>query len=69
MIGGLSFLPRAEHVYALAPYEEITKERYEQMVAKFPAVDFSQILLYEQDDDTQGAKELACVGGTCEIHV
>lgn len=69
MIGGLSFLPRADHVYTLAPYEEITKERYEQMVAKFPSVDFSQILLYEQDDDTQGAKELACVGGTCEIHV
>jgi ribonucleoside-triphosphate reductase (thioredoxin) len=68
LIGGLSFLPRADHVYALAPYEEITEERYEEMVANFPPVDFSQILLYEKDDETQGAKELACVGGTCEIH-
>jgi ribonucleoside-diphosphate reductase alpha chain len=68
LIGGLSFLPRADHVYALAPYEEITKERYEEMAKDFPAVDFSQILLYERDDETQGAKELACVGGTCEIH-
>ncbi len=67
MIGGLSFLPREDHVYALAPYEEITKERYEKMVAEFPPIDFSQVLLYEIDDETQGAKELACVGGLCEI--
>ncbi len=67
MLGGLSFLPREDHVYAMAPYEEISKERYEQMVKESPEVDFSQILLYEHDDETQGAKELACVGGTCEV--
>lgn len=69
IIGGLSFLPREEHVYALAPYEDIEKERYEKMVAETPAIDFSQILLYEKEDTTQGAKELACVGGTCEIQI
>ena len=67
MIGGLSFLPREEHVYTLAPYEEISKERYEKMVAAYPAVDFSQILIYEKEDETKGAKELACVSGVCEI--
>ncbi len=67
MIGGLSFLPREEHVYELAPYEEITKEQYEALMAQFPETDFSQILLYEKEDETQGAKELACVGGVCEI--
>ncbi|MBI2628387.1 MAG: ribonucleoside-triphosphate reductase [Candidatus Niyogibacteria bacterium] len=67
MIGGLSFLPREEHVYKLAPYEEITKEQYEELAAKFPKMDFSQIVLYEQDDATEGAKELACVAGVCEI--
>lgn len=67
ILGGLSFLPREDHVYALAPYEEISKERYEQMVKEFPSVDFSQILLYEKEDETEGAKELACVGNTCEI--
>ncbi|MEK7133362.1 MAG: ATP cone domain-containing protein, partial [Patescibacteria group bacterium] len=61
MIGGLAFLPREEHVYKLAPYEEITKEQYEELSAKFPKVDFSQIVLYEMDDATEGAKELACV--------
>ncbi len=67
MIGGLSFLPRFEHVYTLAPYEEITKERYEKMAAEYPDIDFSQIIIYEKTDETQGAKEAACVGGVCEI--
>ncbi len=67
MLGGLSFLPRDDHAYLLAPYEEITKERYEEMVQKFPTVDFSQIIFYEKDDNTEGSKEAACVAGVCEI--
>ncbi|MEK7507562.1 MAG: ATP cone domain-containing protein [Patescibacteria group bacterium] len=67
MIGGLSFLPREDHSYLLAPYEEITKERYEELAAKLPPIDFSQILLYEESDSTDVKKELACVGGVCEI--
>lgn len=67
MIGGLSFLPREDHAYLLAPYEEITKERYEEMAAKMPQIDFSQIVLYEATDQTDVKKELACVGGVCEI--
>lgn len=67
MIGGLSFLPRENHAYLLAPYEEITKERYEEMAAMLPEIDFSQILLYEKEDSTDVKKELACVGGVCEI--
>lgn len=67
IIGGLSFLPRSNHVYKLAPYEEISKERYEELVKEFPRLDFSKIVLYEHEDETQGSKELACAGGTCEI--
>jgi len=67
MLGGLSFLPREDHAYLLAPYEEISRERYEEMVAKIPKIDFSQILLYEHEDTTDVKKELACVGGVCEI--
>ena len=57
MIGGLSFLPREDHAYLLAPYEEITKERYEELVAKMPPIDFSEILLYE--------KERCCAAPCC----
>lgn len=67
MIGGLSFLPRDNHVYALAPYEEISEEKYNELAESFPDLDFAQLVLYEHDDETQGAKELACAGGTCEI--
>ncbi len=67
LIGGLSFLPRSEHVYTLAPFEAIDEKTYEEKMKNFPLLDFSQILLYEKDDETEGAKELACAGGTCEI--
>jgi ribonucleoside-diphosphate reductase alpha chain len=67
IIGGVSFLPREDHAYLLAPYEEITKERYEELLAKMPEIDFSQVLLYEKSDTTDVKKELACVGGVCEI--
>jgi len=67
ILGGLSFLPRNDHVYQLAPYEEITKEEYEKLVEKFPDVDFAQIISYEKEDSTQGSKELACVSGVCEV--
>lgn len=67
LIGGLSFLPRSNHVYQLAPYEEITKEKYEEMKKKLEHLDFSKIVTYESIDETELKKELACVGGTCEI--
>lgn len=66
IIGGLSFLPRDNHVYKLAPYEEITKEEYEKRLNALGHIDFSRLLLYEKSDQTIGAKELACVGGVCE---
>ena len=69
IVGGLSFLPRSNHVYRLAPYEAITEEHYLSLVNKFPDIDFSKLVLYEYDDNTQGAKELACVSGTCEIDI
>ncbi len=67
MVGGLSFLPKDEHVYQLAPYEEITKEKYDEIVKKFPTIDFSNVVAYEYDDETEGSKELACVSGACEL--
>src|SRR3989338_6782690 len=57
IIGGLSFLPRADHVYKLAPYEEIDEARYLKILARFEHLDYSKIMTYEQYDDTQGAKK------------
>jgi ribonucleoside-diphosphate reductase alpha chain len=67
VIGGLSFLPRSEHVYQLAPYEQITKEEYEKRRKAIGHIDFSKLSQYEATDNTTGAKEFACVSGVCEI--
>lgn len=66
-VGGLSFLPRSDHVYQLAPYEEINKATYEEMIRRVDHIDFSKILAYEQKDETNLKQELACAGGVCEI--
>src|SRR3989344_2505963 len=67
IIGGLSFLPRENHVYRLAPYEAIDRKTYEALASKFPQIDYSKLIIYERTDETEQAKELACAGGTCEI--
>jgi ribonucleoside-triphosphate reductase len=67
-ITGLSFLPRSDHTYVQAPYEAISREQYETLVAAFPdAVDWSRLAEYESEDRTQGARTLACSGDVCEI--
>jgi len=67
IVGGLSFLPRSNHVYQLAPYEEITREKYEELMKKFPEIDYSKIITYEKVDETEVKRELACVSGVCDI--
>lgn len=67
MVGGLSFLPRDNHVYQLAPYETINEKQYLEMIKRFAHVDYSKILTYEKRDETDLKKELACVSGVCEI--
>lgn len=67
LVGGLSFLPKSNHVYQLAPYEAITKEKYEEMLKQIDHLDFSKIVTYEKDDETEVKRELACVSGVCEV--
>ena len=67
IIGGLSFLPRSNHVYQLAPYEEIDEQKYKELSKRFTDIDFSKIVTYEGEDNTEGAKEYACVAGGCPI--
>ena len=67
IIGGLSFLPRFEHIYRLAPYETIDKKKYDELSASFPSIDYAKLVTYEHVDETEQKKELACAGGVCEI--
>jgi hypothetical protein len=68
IIGGLSFLPRNDHIYQLAPYEEINEAKYNELVKKIGNIDFSKIITYEKKDDSDMKKELACAGGMCEVN-
>lgn len=67
IIGGLSFLPLTDHIYALAPYEEISEEEYNMRKENFPKINYSQLSFYEQEDHTAGSKEYACTGNVCEL--
>ena len=66
-IGGLSFLPYFGGVYPLAPYEAISQEEYDKRVSEFPAIDWSNIMQYEQEDMTELTHQYACTGDKCSI--
>ena len=67
-ISGISFLPFSEHTYKQAPYQDCTKEEYDEMVTKMPKkVNWSNLSDYEQKDFTVASQELACSAGQCEV--
>ena len=67
-IGGVSFLPAAEHSYKQAPYQEINEEQYLEAVANMPKnIPWSSLPLYELVDSTTGSQELACTAGACDV--
>lgn len=67
IVGGLSFLPRDNHVYQLAPYEAIDEKKYHELAKRFEHIQYSKIITYEKTDELDVKKELACVAGVCEI--
>lgn len=67
-ISGVSFLPKDNHIYKQAPFQEITKAEYNEYMKSFPKeIDWAKLSDYEQEDNTTGSQELACTGGSCEI--
>jgi len=65
-ISGISFLPHDGGTYRQAPYEECSKEEYEEMLAKMPK-EINWASLIEEEDNVKGVQELACSSGSCEI--
>jgi len=62
---GLSVLPFDGGTYIQAPFEDCTKEKYEELMKSLVNVDLSQII--EMDDNTTLTDQAACAGGACEI--
>jgi ribonucleoside-triphosphate reductase len=62
---GLSVLPRNDHTYVQAPFEECTKEKYDELFAKLTEIDLTKVV--EDDDNTSLTDQAACAGGVCEL--
>ena len=62
---GLSVLPYDGGTYIQAPFENCTKEEFEERVSHLHNLDLSQVI--EFDDNTNLSGELACAGGACEL--
>lgn len=68
-ISGISFLPYSDHTYKQAPYQDATKEEYEELKSKMPKdIRWSDLVFYETEDGTKGSQELACSSDLgCEV--
>ena len=64
-VSGISFLPYSDHSYVQAPYEEIDEKTYKELLKTMPKTINWDINEYE--DMTEGAQNLACVAGACEV--
>ena len=62
---GLSVLPYDGGTYTQAPFEDIDKAKYDELMKTLNDVDLTKIV--ETEDETDLAGELACAGGACEI--
>jgi ribonucleoside-diphosphate reductase alpha chain len=62
---GLSVLPYDGGTYIQAPFEDCTKEKYEELMKTLTEVDLSKVIEIEDNTDLSG--EVACAGGACEV--
>lgn len=62
---GLSVLPYHGGTYKQTPFEDCTKEVYDQMMSNLHNVDLSKVI--EIQDNTNFSDSAACGGGNCEV--
>ena len=65
LYSGISLLPYDGGNYKQAPFEECTKDIYDQYGAKVKLIDLRQII--ENEDNTNKTETIACSGGVCEL--
>jgi ribonucleoside-diphosphate reductase alpha chain len=68
-VSGISFLPHSDHTYKQAPYQEVSKEQYEDLVSRMPKnIRWEDLSFYETEDGTSTNATLACSSdGNCEL--
>jgi ribonucleoside-diphosphate reductase alpha chain len=68
-VSGISFLPHSDHTYKQAPYQEVSKEEYEDLLSRMPtSIRWEDLSFYETEDGTSTNATLACSSdGNCEL--
>jgi ribonucleoside-diphosphate reductase alpha chain len=67
-MSGVSFLPYDGGTYQQAPYQEVAKEVYQELLDKSPKeIKWEELGKYEEDDNTSGMQSLACSADGCEL--
>ena len=67
-MSGVSFLPYNEHTYQQAPYQEVDKDQYKDLLSAMPsAIAWSELANYEKEDNTVSMQTMACTGDVCEM--
>lgn len=67
-MSGVSFLPYNEHTYQQAPYQEVGKSEYDELVSLMPErIDWAALAEFEKEDGTKSSQTFACTGDVCEI--
>ena len=62
---GLAVLPYDGGSYIQAPFEDITEEKYNELIKSLMDINLNNVIEIEDNTDLKG--ELACAGGACEI--
>lgn len=62
---GISVLPYDNGSYVQAPFEDCTKEVYDELVGHLKSINLKNIK--EERDNTTLSEQAACAGGVCEI--
>ena len=62
---GLSVLPYDGGTYTQAPFEDVSKDEYDERMKHLSVINLENVV--EMDDNTDLSGELACAGGSCEV--
>ena len=62
---GLSVMPHFGGSYVQAPFEDITKEQYDEKINSLKSIDLANVT--ELDDTVNFNESVACGGGACDI--
>jgi len=62
---GLSVLPYWGGSYKQSPFEDLTKEQYEERLVTLKPIDLTKVT--ELDDMVEFTQIASCAGGACEV--